>query len=342
MSDTNFQEELAQYLSKLRGLVPVGTLWWGFDAKAKPFGVQLYQGQYLSRELYKVHFEYVLKHRTIVTNEEWEAYADSHNGMCPYFSYGDNSSTYRMPRINNVHPKFSDSYIGVGDYIPAGLPNITATWTWMTTESAANWATYPCLGAAGFNSVSYTKGLDSAKYVSSKTAGRDMSFDASSSNSIYGSSNTVQPPAINMIVGEYVVSALGEFSVTTSEMLHERMDELEENVVNVVNVENFRSELKKYNTSYVVESYRSDTEWYRIYSDGFIEQGGNIILSATEETILTFHKPFTNTNYQIFFGDTSAGQTGLNYGGAINRTTSNTTCYINSGSGVMFWYAIGY
>lgn len=337
MSDTNFQEELAQYLSKLRGLIPVGTPWWGFDAKAKPFGVQLYQGQYLSRDLYKVHFEYIQKYRTIVTDSEWQAYADSHNGMCPYFSYGDNLSTYRMPRINNVHPKFSDSYIGVGDYISAGLPNIigygiNSEHVWH--EGAVSRVT----GAFGVtNSGTNDRGGVSGNIYTYCY----YDFDASRSNPIYGASNTVQPPAINMIIGEYVISGLGEFSLTTSEMLHERMDELEKNVVNVVNVENFRSELEKYNTSYVVESYRSDTEWYRIYSDGFIEQGGNIILSATEETILTFHKPFTNTNYQIFFGDTSTSQTGLNYGGVISKTTS-TTCYMNSGTGVMFWYAIGY
>lgn len=340
MSDTNFQEELAQYLSKLRGLIPVGTPWWGFDAKAKPFGVQLYQGQYLSRDLYKVHFEYIQKYRTIVTDSEWQAYADSHNGMCPYFSYGDNLSTYRMPRINNVHPKFSDSYIGVGDYIPAGMPNITATWTWMTTESAANWATYPCLGAAGFDNVNYTKGLDSAKYVSSTSAGRDMTFDASNSNPIYGASNTVQPPAINMIIGEYVISGLSEFSLTTSEMLQERIDQLDEKV-----------------TKNVVESYNSDSYWYRKYSDEWIEQGGYYTGTASYgvSTTITFPIAFKNTPKYVhayyplgsydnyWFTNTSDGvvQAAVSDIACSVYTVSNTSFTVQAYSS-KWWYACGY
>jgi hypothetical protein len=127
MSDINFQEELAQYLSKLRGLVSVGTPWWGFDVKSKPFGVQLYQGQILSRSMYPIHYEYIQKYRTIVTDEEWYSYADAHNGMCPYFSYADGNGTYRMPRIIDVHPRFSNYGDDVGKYVPAGIPNIYGT-----------------------------------------------------------------------------------------------------------------------------------------------------------------------------------------------------------------------
>ena len=41
-------EELIKALGNLKNFVPVGTPWWGFDVKAKPIGVQLYQGQVLA------------------------------------------------------------------------------------------------------------------------------------------------------------------------------------------------------------------------------------------------------------------------------------------------------
>lgn len=336
MSDTNFQEELAQYLSKLRGLVPVGTPWWGFDAKAKPFGVQLYQGQYLSRDLYKVHFEYIQKHRTIVTDSEWQAYANSHNGMCPYFSYGDNSSTYRMPRIINVHPKFSDSYIGVGDYVSAGLPNILG----YGINSEHVWWDGAVSRVTGAFGVTNSGTNDRGGVSGSSYTYCYYDFDASRSNPIYGASNTVQPPAINMIIGEYVISGLGEFSLTTSEMLHERIDQLEENV-----------------SKNVIDSYNSDAYWYRRYSDGWIEQGGYYAGTASYgvSTTITFPIAFKNTPkyvhayYQLggydnyWFTNTSDGvvPAALSDIACSVYTVSNTN-FTTQAYSSKWWYACGY
>ena len=124
MTNEQFKEELTKQLLKLRGVMPVGHPWWGFDLRSKPVGVQLYQGQLLSRDSYPVHFNYVQNNKTIVSDEEWLAYADTHDGVCPYFSYGDNVNTYRMPRIMNVHPRFANWADTVGAYIEAGIPDI--------------------------------------------------------------------------------------------------------------------------------------------------------------------------------------------------------------------------
>lgn len=45
----------------------------------------------------------------------------------------------------------------------------------------------------------------------------------------------------------------------------------------------------------VVQNYVSGTSWYRIWSDGWIEQGGR----ATMPTPVTFLKAFSNTNYTV-------------------------------------------
>ena len=45
---------------------------------------------------------------------------------------------------------------------------------------------------------------------------------------------------------------------------------------------------------YITQTWRSGNDWYRVYSDGWIEQGG--ITSQTNTTI-NFLKSFSNTNY---------------------------------------------
>jgi hypothetical protein len=51
--------------------------------------------------------------------------------------------------------------------------------------------------------------------------------------------------------------------------------------------------------AYVVENYKNDTEWYRVWSDGWIEQGGYI----SSNTTITYLKPFSDTNYSIRLTD---------------------------------------
>lgn len=40
-----------------------------------------------------------------------------------------------------------------------------------------------------------------------------------------------------------------------------------------------------------------DGNWYRIYPDGWIEQGGTVISGAVKSYIVNLHKPMKDTNY---------------------------------------------
>ena len=51
----------------------------------------------------------------------------------------------------------------------------------------------------------------------------------------------------------------------------------------------------------IVETYVNGTSWYRVYSDGFCEQGGEIV-GVTDYTV-SFLKQFANTNYLITTGN---------------------------------------
>ena len=50
------------------------------------------------------------------------------------------------------------------------------------------------------------------------------------------------------------------------------------------------------NVSFVIETWRDGANWYRLYNDGWCEQGG--LLSASSKEIV-FHKEFADTNYNL-------------------------------------------
>ena len=93
--------------------------------------------------------------------------------------------------------------------------------------------------------------------------------------------------------------------------------------------------------------YRSGASWYRKYSDGFIEQGGNFTNSARGTTI-TFPLAFTSTNYQALacINHADNGWTATTTACVRARTTSNMVVqiYYNSSNtaGLNSWYACGY
>ena len=83
--------------------------------------------------------------------------------------------------------------------------------------------------------------------------------------------------------------------------------------------------------------------WYRVYSDGWCEQGG--IITGVSPTV-TFLLPFANTNYYInwiFQGNTNTANLMFQYQSVNSKTP--TSAVINSSSSTSFtmmWEAKGY
>ena len=71
---------------------------------------------------------------------------------------------------------------------------------------------------------------------------------------------------------------------------------------------------------YLKETWKSGTSWYRVWSDGYIEQGGRSSGSVTT----SFVKPFSNTPNVI---------AGI---GTITDSSCNSTVYVNTVSTVSF------
>lgn len=111
------------------------------------------------------------------------------------YGEGDGSATFNLP---NLTDKFIQGSNTVGAVKAAGLPNITASKTVRTASDnvfSNNWE-----GALGHDfAASDIKWYNAIAYTTDSTQNNSiLRFDASKSNSIYGNSTTVQPPAVTM------------------------------------------------------------------------------------------------------------------------------------------------
>ena len=100
------------------------------------------------------------------------------------YGAGDGSTTFNLPDLVD---KFVEGSATAGTVKSAGLPNITGS-IWITAgrNSSENGA------------IKYTANVGGGGGNDSGTGHGDLNFDASRSNSIYGNSTTVQPPALTM------------------------------------------------------------------------------------------------------------------------------------------------
>ena len=258
MSIPNFKTDLVAGLKKLAGVHAIGELWWHFDPNAKPAGVQLFAGQTLSRASYEAHWELVSTKRKVVSETDWQE-CKQEWGFCPYYSSGDGSTTYRMPLIKDIHPEFVEALSKAGDYLSAGLPNITGD-TGLNQATAASMMAP--IGAFYNNGVSGKRPI----YASVGTYSNGIAIDASLSNPIYGNSDTVQPPSLTFVLGEYVVGVIGEIGVSDKESLLASVTQLESEVGAFKN-----------QTSYVVSETTTNAGWNRKWSSGFVEYYGRHI-----------------------------------------------------------------
>lgn len=155
------------------GLPPVGSVI-AFAGNSSPAGWLLCDGSAVSRE----------------------TYADLFAVIGTTYGAGDGSTTFGLPNLTN---KFIQGSSTSGTVKTAGLPNITGVLTPSTlpvlTVSPTEGDTW---GTGAFKKTSYANPTWKAGDVGSARGSSTVRFDASESNSIYGNSTTVQPPALTM------------------------------------------------------------------------------------------------------------------------------------------------
>lgn len=303
------------------GALPLGHLFaWPFQTP--PDGAIQCNGATYNRALYKDFFAYATSKGWVKTEAEWQSITSANGGHCPYYSQGDGSTTFRTPRFAPFM-QVAIASANVGKYHKAGLPNITGYRNTRGPEILEN-------ATGGALSIEST----SDNYGSGHNSGGKspkLKIDASRSSSLYGRSTTVQPESHEWMICVVVAGqATNLASVDMADVL-----------TTVAQVQNDVDAIPRPN-AYVTQTWRSGTKWYRVWSDGWIEQGGH----GTGGTC-TFNKPFSNTNYTFNVQPSSEYTDHPDWTAAYehrpSRTNSKTSLsYYENGDKGWDWRASGY
>lgn len=185
MDDQEFINQLAEKLSKLGTVRPLGFHY------LHPYGTVpadsiICNGATYSRALYKDFFDYIITQGWVKTEAEWQEIATRNNGFCPFYSSGDDSTNFRVPRFA-PYQQIAIASGNAGTYHQAGIPNITGI-----SDLGDIYSSTSFNGAitTGYNEGS-AAGATHVDVVNEQKV--RLTFNASNSNFIYGRSDTVQP-----------------------------------------------------------------------------------------------------------------------------------------------------
>ena len=158
-------------------------------------GLHLADGNYITRGAYADFYDYIV---SLVGQSSAVITGTGHSSTSDYGKYVYDSANSRvyLPNLNNmfIEGTTDDS---LGTYMSPGLPNLDGKF------GGANysWSTDGVL----FSADSLTNAARNYVAFSDGAYSNAVRFNASSYNSIYGNSNTVQPPAVKQYI--YIVVA---------------------------------------------------------------------------------------------------------------------------------------
>lgn len=106
--------------------------------------------------------------------------------------------------------------------------------------------------------------------------------------------------------------------------------------------------LKKRTGAYLVDSGETSTTWYRKYSDGWVEQGGNVNeVGFYAQKNVTYPIPFRDASYSLCVGGKNNPYNNESIVSAIFCTrlsdkSSCTICNYSNPTSTATWFACGY
>lgn len=330
--DPTFINQLAEKLSKLGTIRPLGFHY------LHPYGTVpadsiICNGATYSRALYKDFFDYITTQGWVKTEAEWQKIATRDHGFCPFYSSGDGSTNFRTPKFA-PYQQIALASGSVGKYHQAGLPNITGSVSVSGGEDDLSRTSGTLVSSGALTASSHATTTWAGYENVSGRYWSKLSISASNSDKTYGRSSTVQPESHEWVV---CVVAYGIATNVGSVDIQNVMSAVNAVQASLTQIKSDITQIKLDITqipqprTYVTKTWSSGTEWYRVWSDGFIEQGGH----GTGSTC-TFSKPFSNTNYTFNVNPSSGYSNHPDWVAAYEKRPSRTT----TGTEIL-WYAGG-
>ena len=237
----------------------------------------------------------------------------STDGIAWYYILDTTNEKFKLPRTKFG---FEGLRTNVGDDIKAGLPNITGSLNNVLYKGDESTI---ATGSFGYQRTSVIGVFNSGRNIGKSS----IDIDASRSSSIYGNSNTVQSPATQMYLYFYVGETVQNANLIDAGRIGEQ-------VANCIT----RSDCK----AYVTETYKNGTSWYRVWSDGWCEQGGyNSNASAT----INLLKQYTDTNYIVITTILTESPSVSYYATKVSNKTTSDFIMTGNSTGSM-WQTSGY
>ena len=282
-------------------------------------------GQYNSKAVYPAVYELLLKIYNGVETKagvsvklSTETFADTD------FVLNTADETFRLPL--KVKQKFfnSGNVAVVGNGKALGLTDGSTNFVMMSsTTGISNYVSNLCL------STNTSANAGASVSQSTNVTGKAIGVSKSSSNS-----GLVAQLSSLETTGLYLYFYVGE-TVQNANLIN--AGRIEERVASLVTI---------------TESYVNGTSWYRVWSDGFKEQGGTVSLSSyttTKNTSVTLLKPFSNANYTSIVQMRDGGTYWANVSTNVNQSATTLTIVvytdqanINVNAHKLNWYACGY
>ena len=181
-----------------------------------------------------------------------------------------------------------------GTTVGAGLPNITGNANNYPTLSGSGWD-----GGALYGGTAVNADISVASSASYKRIA--INLDASRANSIYGNSNTVQPPAIKYNYCIQVFNSATTLSTQESAQIATTLQGKAD--VNLGNLAAHTAIDANCPVDYIIKRGTGTDTWYRIWKSGWVEQGGQCKgtnASANTTVTVAFPVAFADTKYCIF------------------------------------------
>lgn len=214
------------------------------------------------------------------TESEWQTAVTTY-GVCGKFVYDSVNNTVRLPKYSNkIYTQELDTSAPVlGNGIGITLTDGTSNGS-IGQFTTTNIATYLSSNRLNVGSAVGT-GTDNYSGVLPNNKVLGLTTDPTKSGIIAQLSNIT-----TSLDGYYYIV----IATSTKTDIQVDIDAIATDLNGKADVD-----LTNCTKPHIVETYVNGTSWYRVYSDGWCEQGG----VYTSGNTLTFIKPFKDTNYSI-------------------------------------------
>lgn len=313
------------------GGLPIGHEFFTTNPNIPADCIPLLGGEY-SRTTYADLWAWVQTQSGYLLEESaWQAKATANGGNVPYYSKGNGSTTFRVPALKSAKCITGESLGVKGNGMTLGLTDGTINFgVQRRNYTPSGYFVNPLQGQA-------------TKFGSQIGEAADLNTAISAGNLTVGLVADVQKTGIivdlsNQVNGLWVVKAYGVVTNVGSTDVANISTGLTQAETRISALENHGA------GATVVETYHNGTEWYRVWSDGWVEQGG--LATMSHDVAHNLLKPFADANYSVFL-QVENGEPHC-FSAIAAHTVSSFTPHIywtanySTGNNLpMYWYACG-